>query len=230
MNTSFAHLIASFLVATSLLQVSASAQNRVIRYSVTFNDNRVADQSVTIQHADELTTVETRFEAILPVFLARHAYSESLSATVRADGAVERFSARINDNSQASHVVGEIQEDGSLLVVRTDPAGKTESILRREDYDFHSLAIYGNAPTNFLPGSPSARVLDVATGTVIPYELKVNQQSETTRERQHVVSTLLTWNDGHFQSRSWHPERFSNLPSRYIRDNRHGRFTFVLQR
>ena len=120
--------------------------------------------------------------------------------------------------------------DGLLDVFRTDASGTSISQVARKDYDFHSLALYGTPPSEFLPGHNPAQVFDVARGLVSPVEIHVVDQSETTPERQHVASKMLIWTDGPFVSRSWHPERHSDLPTRFVRHTENGQFTFVLQR
>ena len=116
-----------------------------------------------------------------------------------------------------------------LEVVRTDPSGTSIHVIRRADYDFHSLAMYGRTPADFLPTNSPARVLSIAQGEVRPVLVQSNMESDTF-ERQHLETTHLVWTDGPHVSHSWHPERFSNLPRRYIRQTDAGEFVFNLIR
>lgn len=220
------------LGAFGLLHMEAAqAQTRPIRYAVSFKDQVVATQMITIAQTDGLTTIETRFEADLPVFIARHTYAEILSATFREDGTVERFHAVRQDGANRMEAAGTLQEEeGGLQIIRTDLHGTSIQVVPRDAYDFHSLILYGTAPADFLPEKQPARVLDIAEGRVTSFNIRSSSQSETTSERQHVASRQLTWVAEPYTSLSWHPERFSNLPSRYIRHTENGRFTFTLQR
>ena len=89
--------------------------------------------------------------------------------------------------------------------------------------------MYGRAPADFLPTNSPARVLSIAQGEVRPVLVQSNMESDTF-ERQHLETTHLVWTDGPHVSHSWHPERFSNLPRRYIRQTDAGEFVFNLIR
>ena len=202
----------------------------VLRYSVEFKGDVVATQSVAIVHSGGLTTISCSFAADLPVFVAIHHYSEELSVTYRpADGTVERFGARLRDGPVQTVVSGTGDGDGALRIVRTGPDGTATNFVAREDYDFHSLVFYGRAPADFLPTNSPARVLSIADGEVRPVAIQTNLESDTF-ERQHLETTHLVWTDGPHVSHSWHPERFSNLPRRYIRRTDGGEFVFNLIR
>ena len=69
----------------------------------------------------------------------------------------------------------------------------------------------------------------IADGRVVPVVIDTITESETF-ERQNLVSKHLIWTEGPHVSHSWHPERFSNLPRRYIRQSEGGEFTFQLLR
>ena len=217
----------------ALLPLAAPGQEAsppVLRYSVAFKSAVVATQSVAIVHSGGLTTISCSFAADLPVFVATHHYSEQLSVSFRAsDGTVERLGARIQDGSLQTVVSGALVRDGALRIVRTDLDGGATNLVARDDYDFHSLAFYGRAPADFLPTNAPARVLSVAHGAVRPVQIQPNAESDTF-ERQHLVSTHLVWTDGAHVSHSWHPERFSNLPRRYVRQTDAGEFVFNLIR
>ena len=207
----------------------ATAETVSVLYEVAFKGGPVATQTVTLAGADDLTTVTSGFEAALPVFVVLQHYSESLSASCRPDGTVVQFSARRIDGGLRVETAGELEEDGRLRVVRSAPDGTTTNWFLRADYDFHSLALYGTAPADFLPTNQPARVLSIADGRIEPVAVQVVDESDTF-ERQHLYSAHLVWTAGPFTSHSWHPERFSNLPRRYIRQTENGEFTFTLQR
>lgn len=211
------------------LAVSAAAQSFTATYEVTFKDERVATQTVTIAKSGDLTTVATSFAADLPVFVALHHYAEDLSASFRPDGTVERLAASRHDGPIHISVSGSRLANGLLRLVRTDMDGTTTSLVARADYDFNSLAMYSTAPAGFLPTNNPARVLSVADGRIEPVAIQTISESDTF-ERQHLVSTHLVWTAGIHVSHSWHPERFSNLPRRYIRQTENGEFTFTLIR
>ena len=207
----------------------APAQAFSAFYEVGFKNERLATQTVTIARANGLTTVSAAFEADLPVFIALHHYAEKLSATFGADGTVERLAARRQDGPMQVSVSGSRQPNGRLRIVRTDMEGTTTSLVARADYDFNSLAIYAMAPADFLTTNDPARVLSVADGRVEPVAIQTISESDTF-ERQHLESKHLVWTAGNFVSHSWHPERFSNLPRRYVRQTENGEFTFTLIR
>ncbi len=227
----FFRLIMAFGACGGIGMEAAQAQTRPVQYTVSFKNQVLATQTVSIVHADGLTTVSASFEAELPVFIARHAYSESLSATFREDGTVVRFQAERQDGALRIEASGTLrEEEGGLQVFRTDRTGTSSHVIPRDDYDFHSLIFYGTAPGDFLPETRPVRLLDIAEGQVVSCGIQTISESETTSERQHVASLHLIWTLGEFVSHSWHPERFSNLPSRYIRHTGNGRFIFTLQR
>ena len=202
----------------------------LLRYSVAFKGQIVATQSVAIVHSAGRTTISCAFAADLPVFVATHRYSEELSVTYRpADGTVERLGARLQDGPVQTVVSGARDGDGALRIVRTGLDGTTTNLVAREDYDFHALVFYGRTPADFLPTNSPARVLSVAQGEVRSVLVQSNVESDTF-ERQHLETTHLVWTDGPHVSHSWHPERFSNLPRRYIRRTDAGEFVFNLIR
>lgn len=216
-------------VLPACLALSAPAEGVSLAYDVVFKGSPVATQTVTLAGTGDRTTVTARFEAALPVFVALQHYSEDLSVSFRPDGTVVQFSARRIDGGLRVETSGELEEDGRLRVVRAAPDGTTTNWFQRADYDFHSLALYGSAPADFLPTNQPARVLSVADGRIEPVAVQVVDESDTF-ERQHLYSAHLVWTTGSFTSHSWHPERFSNLPRRYIRQTENGEFTFTLQR
>lgn len=221
--------LAVLCALADLAAVAQGGSNPAIRYAVEFKGEIVATQTVSIVQADGLTTLSSSFAADLPVFVARHHYSEQLSATFRSDGAVERLGARIQDGPVQTVVSGALQANEMLCVVRTDMAGVATAAVARADYDFHSLILYGTAPADFLPTNRPARVLSIAAGRVVPVAIQTIDESDTF-ERQYLKSTHLVWTEGSHVSHSWHPERFSNLPRRYIRQTDSGEFTFHLLR
>ena len=212
-------------MASAVLAADAVA----IRYEVSFKGDVVATQTVQIIQSGALKTIATAFEADLPVFVAMHHYSEQLSASFRADGTVERLGARIQDGPVQTVVSGTLQANDRLHVVRTDMSGVSTTSVARADYDFHSLILYGTAPADFLPTNRTARVLSIAEGRVVPVAIQTIDESDTF-ERQYLKSTHLVWTEGIYVSHSWHPERFSNLPRRYVRQTGSGEFTFNLLR
>ena len=219
-------------VLCALADLAAFAQgapNPAIRYAVEFKGDIVATQTVAIVQANGLTTISTAFAADLPVFVAQHHYSEQMSASFRADGTVERLGARIQDGPVQTVVSGTLQANDRLHVVRTDMSGVSTTSVARADYDFHSLILYGTAPADFLPANRTARVLSIAAGRVVPVAIQTIDESDTF-ERQYLKSTHLVWTEGAHVSHSWHPERFSNLPRRYVRQTGSGEFTFNLLR
>ena len=219
----FASLL--FGMTSAVLAADAVA----IRYEVSFKGDVVATQTVSIVQSDGLTTLSSSFTADLPVFVAMHHYSEQLSASFRADGTVERIGARIQDGPVQTVVSGTLQANDLLQIVRTDMTGISTASVARADYDFHSLILYGTAPADFLPANRPARVLSVAAGRVVPVAIQTIDESDTF-ERQYLKSTHLVWTEGAHVSHSWHPERFSNLPRRYVRQTDGGEFTFNLLR
>lgn len=208
---------------------AAAAEIPVLRYEVVFKDAAVATQTLTIVETGDRKTVATFFEADLPVFVTLQHYSERQTATFRADGTVERLEATRIDGPLRTDVVGFPLTNDVLQIVRTDRNGVATNRIARDEYDFNSLALYGTAPTNFLSANQPQRVLSVLDGRVEPTTVQVIGESDTF-ERQHLVSTHLVWTTGAFTSHSWHPERFSNLPRRYVRQTENGEFTFNLLR
>lgn len=217
------------VLALALGAASAAAQAFTVAYDVAFKGATIATQTVMIAQADGLTTVSASFAADLPVFIALHHYAEELSATFRPDGTVERLAALRQDGLVRVAVAGTRLADGRLRIVRTDMEGTATSLVARADYDFNSLALYTVPPAGFLPTNMPARVLSVAEGRVEPVAIQVISESDTF-ERQHLVAQHLVWTAGPHVSHSWHPERFSNLPRRYLRQTPNGEFTFTLRR
>ena len=214
----------------ALAPPATAAETRPVSYEVAFNGNVVATQTVSIVESTGRATITASFEAELPVFIAIPQYSEKLSATFRADGTVERLDAIRHDGLVPTEVAGELQENGLLQIVRTDRNGVSTNFISRRDYDFNSLTLYGTAPADFLPKQSPARVLSISEGFVVPTSIQSISESETTPERQYLTSKHLVWTEGSHTSHSWHPERFSNLPRRYIRQTENGEFTFTLLR
>lgn len=227
MKTTF-HL-AVFCALIDLAAFAQGTPSPAIRYAVGFKGEIVATQTVSIVQADGLTTISSSFAADLPVFVAMHHYSEQTSASFRSDGTVERLGARIQDGPVQTVVSGTLQANEMLQIVRTDMAGVSTASVARADYDFHSLILYGTPPADFLPANRTARVLSIAEGRVVPVAIQTITESDTF-ERQHLVSMHLVWTEGPRTSHSWHPERFSNLPRRYVRQTESGEFTFNLLR
>lgn len=208
---------------------AARAETLPVRYEVRFKDALVATQMVTFAQDAGGDTVQAEFAADLHVFIAVHHYKEAQTATHRADGTVTAFRALRVDGMDRVEVVGRLGADDVLQVVRQDAGGVSTNFIPRADYDFSSLMMYGHAPENYLPTNASARVLDILQGRVIPVTLQSISESITV-ERQNVKTRHLVWTDGEFVSHSWHPDRFNNLPSRYLRHNGSGVFDFTLQR
>ena len=107
--------------------------------------------------------------------------------------------------------------------------GKTVAQLYRERDEYTLRYLPGTAPADFLSTNRAARVLSIAEGRVVPFAIQTITESDTF-ERQHLVSMHLVWTEGTHVSHSWHPERFSNLPRRYVRQTGSGEFTFNLLR
>lgn len=212
-----------------LLLAAGNAAGQSPRYEVSFKGDGMATQTVSIVQSAGLKTISSSFAADLPVFVALHHYSEQLSVSVRADGTVERLGARLQDGPVETVIAGTLMANGLLQVVRTDRNGVATNFIARGDYDFNSLSLYGTAPADFLTTNRPARVLAIAEGRVIPVSIQTISESDTF-ERQHLASTHLIWTEGIHTSHSWHPERFSNLPRRYIRQTESGEFTFTLVR
>lgn len=200
-----------------------------LRYEVRYRDALVATQLVTLGQSADGVTVRTEFEADLMVFIARHHLSESISATVRGDGTVLAFEARRVDGGNRTDVRGAMGAGDVLEVVREDRDGISTNYIQRGDYDFHSLAMYGADPASFLPTNQPARVLNLIDGRVKPVTTTVISES-ITFERQHLPTLHVIWSEPGFTSHSWHPERFSNLPSRHLRQDISGDFDFRLLR
>ena len=199
------------------------------RYEVEFKGMPVATQLVTIVQSAGRKTISAEFTADLPVFVATHHFSEQLSVTVGPGGAVERLGAIRNEGPVHTLVSGSLEADGRLRIVREAPEGATTNWIRRGDYDFHSLALYGAAPEDFLGTNQPARVLSIADGLVKSVAIQTIAESDTF-ERQHLRSRHVVWTEGPHVSHSWHPERFSQLPRRYVRQTDSGEFTFTLIR
>ena len=213
-----------------LLGLGASSYAEPVRYTVRFKDVVIATQEVTIAQVGDLITTTSAFEADMRVFVATHHYGEALSVTFRPDGTVVAFSARRTDGPVQTEIAATAGAEDVLRVVRTDREGITTNYIPRADYDFHSLILYGTEPSQFLPSNKVARVLNIAEGRIVPTTMQTISESQTTSERQYVRATHLIWGEGPYLSHSWHPERFSNLPTRYIRQSDTGEFIFDLQR
>ena len=216
----------------ALVDFTAFAQDSTgvdLHYAVSYKGNTVATQTVSIIQSAGFKTISSSFAADLPVFIARHHYSEQLSASFRPDGQVERLGAKIQDGPVQTVISGALQANERLQIVRTDMTGVSTASVARADYDFHSLILYGTAPADFLPTNRTARVLSIAEGRVVPVAIQTIDESDTF-ERQYLKSTHLVWTEGSHVSHSWHPERFSNLPRRYVRQTDSGEFTFHLLR
>jgi|APTNR8051073442_1049403.scaffolds.fasta_scaffold00006_329 hypothetical protein len=205
------------------------AETVPLSYAVRFKDAVVATQVVTFVQDAGGDTVRAEFAADLHVFIATHHYAEEQTATHRADGTVSAFRAVRVDGMDRVELEGRLGSDDVLQVVRQDAGGVSTNFIPRADYDFSSLMMYGHAPESYLPTNAPARVLDILQGRVIPVMLQSISESITV-ERQNVKTRHLVWTDGEFISHSWHPERFNNLPSRYLRHNGSGVFDFTLQR
>ncbi|MBW7908961.1 MAG: hypothetical protein H3C50_08615 [Kiritimatiellae bacterium] len=217
-------------LAVLWLAWASVAGAQTLSYTVDFRGSRVATQQVTLAFADGALTARSEFAAELPVFVAHHRLAEDLSVTYATNGNVLKIRSKIVDGARQVEVNADVESDGVLRVIRTEMAGVTTNFIAREDYDFNSLAIYGNAPSNFIPSNASpARVLDVAEGRVVPVTLSTSLES-TTFERQNLTTVHTVWTEGINVSHTWHPERFSNLPQRYIRQTSEGEFTFTLIR
>ncbi len=208
-------------LAASLLQAGP------VHYEVLFKGAAVATQTVTVAEADGVVSVRSAFAADLPVFVARHHFEEDLSVRFQPDGTVLQIDARRADGPLAVEIRAVTTDDGSLQVVRSDRQETSTNLIRRQDYDFNSLVLYGTAPEKFLPTNSPARVLDVAEGRVVPITLLTISENDT-YERQRLASQHLVWTAGDFISHSWHPERFGDLPRRYIRHTENGEFVFNL--
>jgi len=208
---------------------AGAAEVQPVRYEVSFKDMVVATQTVSIVGSSGLITVTTTFEADLPVFVSMHHYAETMSVSFRPDGTVVRLATRRADGPNQTDISGNLKDDGLLEVVRRDRQGTATNLIARTEYDFNSLILYGTPPAAFLPTNRPARVLQVAEGRVTPVAIQTISESDTF-ERQHLVSEHLIWTAGPFTSHSWHPERFSHLPRRYIRQTENGEFTFTLLR
>jgi hypothetical protein len=212
-----------------LLSAAVAAEPVPLQYEVSFKDFVMATQTVAVVGSSDLLTVTTSFEADLPVFVALHHYAETMSASFRPDGTVVRLTTRRADGPNLTEISGNLQSDGTLKVIRRDRQGVSTNFISREDYDFNSLVMYGTAPADFLPTNRPVRVLQVAEGIVEPVDIQVISES-TTFERQNIPTPHLVWSSGLFTSHSWHPERFSHLPTRYVRSTENGEFTFTLLR
>ncbi len=224
-QSSLRGLCAAALLA--LLAAPAGAQS--LAYDVAFRGTSVATQQVTLAFEGDALSVRAEFAAELPVFVVHHEYSEDLSATYSTNGSVLRIHSVTMDGPKMIEVNAEAEPDGLLRVVRTDMSGVSTNYISRSDYDFNSLTIYGNAPETFISTNTQVRVLDVAQGRVVPVAVETISES-TTFERQNLVTVHTVWTEGFFVSHTWHPERFSNLPRRFVRQSDAGEFTFSLIR
>jgi hypothetical protein len=220
--------LSGLLVVCGLL-AAARAETVPLSYAVRFKDALVATQMVTFAQDAGGDTVRAEFAADLHVFIAIHHYAEDQTATHRADGTVTTFRTVRVDGMDRVELEGRLGEDDVLQVVRQDAQGVITNFIPRAAYDFSSLMMYGHDPEGFLPTNAPARVLDLLQGRVVPVALQSISESITV-ERQNVKTRHLVWTDGEFVSHSWHPDRFNNLPSRYIRHNGSGVFDFTLQR
>jgi hypothetical protein len=230
MKRSLPLIYATWISLALGLAPARAGETRPVLYEVAYRGAVVATQTVSIVESAGKTTLTTSFEADLPVFTSLQHYSEKLSATFRADGTVESLSSFRRDAPPLpTEVTGELGKNGQLRVVRSDMDGIATNFIARADYDFNSLVLYGTAPSDFLPTNHPARVLSVAEGRVVPIAIRTISETETF-ERQNLVSTHLVWTEGALVSHSWHPERFSHLPRRYIRQTENGEFTFTLLR
>ncbi len=220
-----------FLVIWACFWASGAwAQPIHIRYAVSFHGVSVATQTITIEREPERTILATEFDIPDSSPSGLPAQSESLRVTFRADGTVEQLhSVRIQDGRR-SEVIGEIEEEEFLQLIRTDPDGIETQTVARADYDFHSLILYGTAPRDFLPDHRPVRVFCLADGRIHDCEIRSISQAETTRERQHIASLQLTWTCGPHTGRTQHPDRPDRLPSRITRDTPHGPLVFTLHR
>lgn len=220
--------LVSLLMLGGLLAV-ARAENEPLHYAVRYKDSLVATQSLIFVQDARGYTVRAQFAADLHVFIATHHYAEDQTATHRADGTVTEFRTVRVDGMARVELEGRLGADDVLQVVRQDADGVSTNFIPRSDYDLSSLIMYGHEPASYLPTNTPARVFDLLQGRVVPVELQSISESITV-ERQNVKTRHLVWTDGEFVSHSWHPERFNNLPSRYIRHNSSGVFDFTLQR
>lgn len=227
-GASFVHhfvFCAAALFASSVCSVHAQS----IVYDVFFKDQSVATQHIYLARDNGETMISASFAAVLPVFVSLHHIEEYLSVTYKTNGTVQRFHANLIDGPVRTEINAEVGADGTLRVVRSDQAGVATNFIRRADYDFNSMILYGTAPGDFIPTNTTARVLDVAQGRVVPMTLGTVSESYTF-ERQNLETVHIIWKDGTHTSHSWHPERFSNFPARYIRQSDSGEFTFSLIR
>lgn len=208
---------------------TAMAGSVDVHYEVVYKDSPVATQTLTMAQTDGCRTLTSVFEAELPVFISLQHYSEQLSVSFQPDGTVTDLHAVRIDGPLRTEVTGTQLTNGLLQIVRADRSGTVTSEIARTDYDFNSLTMYGTAPAAFLSTNRLARVLDVAEGRVDRFSVETIAESDTF-ERQHLASTHLVWTCGPFVSHSWHPERFSDLPRRFIRQTENGEFTFNLMR
>jgi hypothetical protein len=198
-------------------------------YEVLYKGSVVATQTVIFENSGELTTIKTSFAATLPVFVSTHHYEEDLAVTFNDAGDVISIRSRSVDGGRVLEVTADLADGGDLDIQISGPEGVTNRSLARADYDFNSLALYGVSPDVFLPINQPARVLDVSTGEVISQSISIISES-TTFERQHLPTKHLIWTEGVHTSHSWHPEKYNNFPSRYIRQTGAGEFVFRLVR
>lgn len=219
-------LCSVFLLAAGL---SARAESEPLHYEVRFRDAVIATQTLRVAHAGDLATVSTSFAAQMRVFVAVHHYQEEVSVTMERDGTVRAFRSVVSDGPARTELTGTAGADDVLQVVRQGPEGSSTNFIARTDYDLNSLTLYGTAPEDFMPTNQPARALDLVEGKVVPVRLQTISES-ITFERQNLRTLHVIWTEGDRVSHSWHPERFSNLPSRYVRQSGHGEFVFTLLR
>lgn len=218
-----------FLLIVLVCHSSRAETGAVIPYRVFFKEKLVATQQISFARSEGRTIMGASFEAALPVFVSTHHVREELAVTYREDGTVEHFKSKTADGGQWLDVEGRVNDAGDLEIASSSHQVQSTNIIARVDYDFHSLALYGTNPDVFLPTNRPARVLDIARGEVVPVQIDVITESSTF-ERQYLITKHLIWTEGVHTSHSWHPEKFNDFPSRYIRQTGAGEFVFRLVR
>lgn len=219
--------LAGFLLAPSPSPAQEDAVS--VPYEVVYKGSVVATQMVLSGTASGKVSVQTSFSAMLPVFVSMHQYEESLSATFNSSGEVYSIRSRVSDGGRVIEVIADQSNEGVLNVQVSGLDGVTNRIISRSDYDFNSLALYGQNPDYYVPTNLSARVLDVRTGEIVPTTIQVISESSTF-ERQHLLTKHLVWSSGIYTSHSWHPEKFNHFPSLYNRQDALGDFSFRIIR